>query len=63
MSEKYLNDNKIALENEEEEYYNGSKFLLAKYAWKYDEYLGQLVVKDKGICLDKLEEGMPDFYG
>ena len=53
----------IAPEIEIEDYFDATRFLSSKCARKYDEYLGRAIVKEKGICLDKLEERMPDFYG
>lgn len=56
-------DPEIIPEFEEENYFDASRFLLTKCASKYDEYLGQAVVKEKGICMEELEEGMTYFYG
>ncbi|KAH0669391.1 hypothetical protein KY285_025771 [Solanum tuberosum] len=61
-SETNPNDKEMAPEIEEEHYYE-SRFLSAKCARKYDEYLIRAVVKDKCIFLENLKEGMPDFYG
>ncbi|KAH0672537.1 hypothetical protein KY290_026620 [Solanum tuberosum] len=61
-SETNPNDQEMALEIEEEHYYE-SRFLSAKCAQKYDEYLNRAIVKDKCIFLEYLKEGMPDIYG
>lgn len=61
--EHTLYDTKNLPQVEEEEYYDASRFLLASCAEKYDEYLGQEVVQEKGIFLDKHKEKMLDFFG
>lgn len=62
-SETEPNAQEMASEIEKDEYYDKSRFLSPKCGWKYNEYLGRVVVKDKTICLEKFEDGMLDFYG
>lgn len=58
-----LHENKIIPKVGEDDYFDQNRFLSVQGAQRYDKYLGRTIIREREVCLDKVEEKRLAFLG